>query len=437
MIRIAGRCRDAARRSRARALTPALEGLEDRKLLSTTNGGRWYFPNLITYSFVPDGTSIGGISSDLFLKFDAIAPRVTWQAQFKKAAAIWQQVAGINLAEVPDNGTPIGGTGNQQGDPYFGDIRIGGNAMGLGTLAFAALPPPLNGGSLAGDIVINTAQSWKVNNDYDMLTVAIHEFGHALGMGHSAIQAASMYGTYVWMKQSLNSDDISGIQSIYGTTKADATPTNNVSSGAIDLTPLMDPQGRVVYGDGAITSLSNFEWYKVRVPDDNTTGTMTITMQSTGLSSLSPRLTVLSSPSIVYGQLTASNIYGATVTLTVNGVSPGQYYYIRAAAAQNGPGSNGAFGLLINAGTSSISPVPPPPTAVGAVPDQGGGTSPDSTGGRAFLPRFRRGRGFGHGHDGDDSVQVIKLGDTEAKVDFLYAKPGRFLRPSRFRFRRR
>ena len=60
-----GRFRKMARSKRnetprPRASRPALEGLEDRMLMYAANGGAWTLPARVTYSFVPDGTSIGG-----------------------------------------------------------------------------------------------------------------------------------------------------------------------------------------------------------------------------------------------------------------------------------------------------------------------------------------------------------------------------------------
>jgi len=222
----------SSRPSQKRSARPLLENLEDRLLLYSTYGGTWVYGSRITYSFMPDGTNVGGISSVLFQTLDAKFSQATWELQFKKAAAVWQAVANINLSQVHDNGSPEATNGDQQDDPRFGDIRIGMVNLGSGVLGETFLPPPFNGGTGAGDMFLNSTASWQINSSYDLETVAIHEFGHAMGLGESQITTACMYAAYNGIKQSLTTDDINGIQSVWSAPQPDQFNSNGQNNGS-------------------------------------------------------------------------------------------------------------------------------------------------------------------------------------------------------------
>ena len=55
--------------------------------------------------------------------------------------------------------------------------------------------------------------------ELSFFAVAVHEFGHSLGLSHSSVQGAIMYPYYqsLTSEYKLSSDDITGIQAIYGT----------------------------------------------------------------------------------------------------------------------------------------------------------------------------------------------------------------------------
>ena len=94
---------------------------------------------------------------------------------------------------------------------------------GSGVLAHAFFPgtPPAAPAPIQGDTHFDEAETWTLNvppgaGQIDLTTVAIHEFGHALGLNHSPVAGAVMQAFYGGPRRVLHSDDVSGITSIYG-----------------------------------------------------------------------------------------------------------------------------------------------------------------------------------------------------------------------------
>jgi hypothetical protein len=290
--------RSSAPIARNRAARPGLEGLESRLLLYATLGGQWTYGSRITYSFMPDGTSIGGTPSALFQTLNARFATATWQRQLQQAASLWEAATNINLAQVADNGAADGASGNQQDDPRFGDIRIGAIPLPSGVLAETFAPPPINGGTDAGDIILNSTVNWQIGSNYDLMTVAAHELGHALGLGESSVSTAVLYGTYNAIKQALASDDSTGIQSLYGTRQFDAFSNNgtrnNFYTTATNISSFVGGNAQIAIPGLDNTTSSDAEWYRVTVPASST-GTMVVTVQSSSLNSLAPKFLVYNS----------------------------------------------------------------------------------------------------------------------------------------------
>jgi Matrixin/Putative peptidoglycan binding domain len=166
-------------------------------------GGRWP-TTALTYALQETGLDL---------------PAATVRQAIHQAFSTWAGWTGLSFREVPMASGPHIIIRFVSGDHGDGNPFDGAN----GILAHAFFPPvpPNTPTPIQGDTHFDEAETWTVTvppqaGRFDLTTVAIHEFGHALGLNHSPVVGSVMEAFYGGPRRVLHGDDIAGITSIYG-----------------------------------------------------------------------------------------------------------------------------------------------------------------------------------------------------------------------------
>lgn len=105
-------------------------------------------------------------------------------------------------------------------------------------------PAPPNSEPIAGDLHLDAEEAWTIGGDPDLFSVALHELGHALGLGHSDNPSAVMYA-YYRKAVALSAEDIEAVQALYaarnGTTPTLPTAPTTPTTPAVPQPPPVDP----------------------------------------------------------------------------------------------------------------------------------------------------------------------------------------------------
>ena len=181
-------------------------------------------------------------------------PAAATEAELVRALNEWAKYAKLTFTETTDgqaNRTlAILFAGGDHGDGYPFDGPGG-------VLAHAFYPNPINPEPIAGDIHFDSDESWKIGAELDVFSVALHEAGHALGLGHSDRPGAVMY-PYHHSVKGLTQEDIDAILELYaaqdGSPGTPAGPLELALSAPASPTsaPSIAVSGTTTGGSGAV-----------------------------------------------------------------------------------------------------------------------------------------------------------------------------------------
>jgi hypothetical protein len=136
------------------------------------------------------------------------------------AMQLWERVANVqfNFGFFGSYDTTISWASGDHGDGHPFDGPASGEASGnVRAHAFYPCAPNFD-----GDVHFDDAEQWTLGEGdpfgqpADLMAVAAHEIGHALGLGESKDSSAVMYENTLGTRRALGWDDIIGAQYVYG-----------------------------------------------------------------------------------------------------------------------------------------------------------------------------------------------------------------------------